>query len=38
MNEFNILQMKREAFHTEIRRNQLEKIFSLKRKFQQPDA
>ncbi|CAD8208759.1 unnamed protein product [Paramecium pentaurelia] len=38
MNETDLLRCKREQFHTEIRRNQLEKIFNLKRKITNSDS
>ncbi|CAD8209161.1 unnamed protein product [Paramecium pentaurelia] len=38
MNETDLLRCKREQFHTEIRRNQLEKIFNVKRKVSNSDA
>ncbi|CAK68212.1 unnamed protein product (macronuclear) [Paramecium tetraurelia] len=38
MNETDLLRGKREQFHTEIRRNQLEKIFNLKRKVSNSDS
>ncbi|CAD8162009.1 unnamed protein product [Paramecium octaurelia] len=38
MNETDLLRCKREQFHTEIRRNHLEKIFNVKRKVSNSDA